>query len=78
MAGAFAKRVEAKNLIITHFSSRHMASDLADTPVADNFEWVEHTATLQLVAEAQLTFGSDAVVPARDFLTIDIRPHVKP
>jgi ribonuclease Z len=54
MAGAFAKRINAKNLILTHFSPRNMRGNEYDECV--------HVRTL--VEQARRTFGKPNVFPA--------------
>ena len=62
MAGKFAKRLNAKQLVLTHFSARYRAKRGAS---ADS-----HRGDVQmLVAEASRAFGKDTVVPAKDFMT---------
>lgn len=57
MAGAFARRIRAQNLVLTHFSPRNFgASDLSECI---------HIRTI--VEQAKRAFGSDRVFPAQDF-----------
>lgn len=57
MAGAFAKRINARNLIITHFSPRNFHGNEYDECV--------HVRTL--VEQARQAFGKPTVYPAHDF-----------
>jgi ribonuclease Z len=59
MAGAFAKRVAARHLIITHFSSRYTDSD-ADRGVD------------QLLAEAQKECPGTTVLAADDLWSFSV------
>jgi ribonuclease Z len=60
IAGALAARIGAKRLALTHFSPRYESDEPGAPRVAD------------LVAEARTAFGSEAVVAAADFMTIEI------
>jgi ribonuclease Z len=60
MAGALAARIRAKRLALTHFSPRYDGFEPGAPRVAD------------LVAEARQAFGSEAVVAAADFMSIEI------
>lgn len=55
MAGAFARDIRAKQLILTHFGGRF----------ACDFDFVQNV----MVQQAQRAFGSDRVIAAQDFLT---------
>lgn len=57
MAGAFARRIGARALILTHFSPRNF----------NNNELSESIAVRQLVEEAKRSFGRSEVFPADDF-----------
>ena len=63
MAGNFAKRLNAKQLVLTHFSARYRATK-AITEEEDQRGHVQ-----MLVAEASRAFGKDSVVAAKDFMT---------
>ncbi|CAG8438964.1 8340_t:CDS:2 [Ambispora gerdemannii] len=61
-AGAFAKRVEAKKLVLTHFSHRYKGGEIE-----------EHVQIMEEIRQAAVrTFESDQVVCARDLMSIDI------
>lgn len=57
MAGEFARRINAKNLVLTHFSPRGFN---------DN-QYNEITHVKKLVEQARTTFGKHHVFPADDF-----------
>lgn len=57
MAGAFARHIGARSLILTHFSPRNF----------NNNEFSEAIAVRQLVEEARRAFGQSDVFPADDF-----------
>ena len=62
MAGGFAKRIGARNLILNHFSSRYSGgSDEASRAVMDAIKKL-----------AAVEFGSDKVVCARDLMSVEI------
>lgn len=61
MAGKFARAVNAKHLILTHFGGGF----------SHDTEYVETV----MVDQARATFGSDNVTAARDHMLIDILPH---
>jgi ribonuclease Z len=63
MAGAFAKRIGAKKLILNHFSARYMGDDHINEEAKKIMN-----AIARLAAEE---FGKD-VICARDFMSIDV------
>jgi ribonuclease Z len=70
MAGAFAKRIRAKQLIITHFSARYDFRGIGSDGRSD----VEGgmCTIQQLVSEAKKSMGSDNVIAAEDFLRFQV------
>lgn len=64
MAGKFAKQIQAKNLVLTHFSPRY-AKPLKSSRYEDAME--------SLVKNAVEGFESDRVTAARDFYTYHVR-----
>ncbi|KAK9825701.1 hypothetical protein WJX81_007988 [Elliptochloris bilobata] len=67
MAGAFARRLGAQQLVLTHFSSRFMERK-EDSDVGD---------VRKLRAQAARSFGSHRVMAATDLYTVDV-PAAKP
>lgn len=62
MAGAFARHVRAKNLILNHFSPRNFRKNTFD----------ESMTVSRLVAQARAAYGSDRVFPAHDFYRFEV------
>mmetsp|Transcript_41230 Transcript_41230/g.98724 ORF Transcript_41230/g.98724 Transcript_41230/m.98724 type:complete len:475 (-) Transcript_41230:89-1513(-) len=62
MAGTFAKCCRAKQLILTHFSSRYKGDDSPESLQVMS----------KIVQEAQESFGNDNVIAARDLMHISI------
>jgi len=72
MAGSFARRLQAKRLILTHFSSR-FESNGSYTSQGAGMD--DRAAVQQLVREAQRAFGSANVIAAKDLLRIPVSSH---
>ena len=66
MAGAFAKRIRARKLVLNHFSARYAGNDDVDEDARRIM-----TAIQQL---AENTYGGE-VVCARDLMTFDVGPR---
>jgi len=64
MAGDFARRINAKRLVLTHFSPRYHLSGQIDGPNSEDVK--------DLMAEAKKAFGKGAVIAAQDFTTWNI------
>ena len=64
MAGAFARRVNAKKLILNHFSARYCGNDDTDEDARTVMEAIRDLA--------RLTYGSQEVLCARDWMSIDV------
>jgi ribonuclease Z len=84
MAGSFAKSINAKVLILTHFSpryQRHRSSE--NLPIKTQEERKEEEEILDddiypLVEQARAAFGSDSVFAAKDRWWISIARHEIP
>ncbi|CAD7701722.1 unnamed protein product [Ostreobium quekettii] len=61
MAGEFARKIGAKQLVLTHFSPRYQQNSSSDSSTIS-----------RLVEEAKQGFRSDNVVAAQDFFTFDV------
>mmetsp|Transcript_9113 Transcript_9113/g.27418 ORF Transcript_9113/g.27418 Transcript_9113/m.27418 type:complete len:330 (-) Transcript_9113:368-1357(-) len=74
MAGAFAKHVQAKHLLLTHFSARFCEEStiLALERPELSSQDCRRLALAVLVEQAQRTFGSMAVTAALDRMIIDL------
>ena len=66
MAGAFARKIGAKKLVLNHFSARYPGDDDCNT------ESKKVMGAIKRLAEVK--FGSN-VVCARDLMTVDIEPR---
>lgn len=64
MAGAFARRVNAKKLILNHFSARYRGNDDTDEAA--------HTVMEAIRDLARSTYGSQEVLCARDWMSIEV------
>jgi ribonuclease Z len=64
MAGAFARRINAKKLILNHFSARYRGDDDCDVEARKVMEGIKALATS--------TFGSSEVVCARDWMSFEV------
>lgn len=60
MAGDFAKKIGAQNLVLTHFSSRYQNEE-------------ETISVKDLLKEAQVQCPQTQVIAAVDFMKIDIQ-----
>eukprot|EP01023_Acetabularia_acetabulum_P064517 TRINITY_DN8360_c0_g1_i4.p1 TRINITY_DN8360_c0_g1~~TRINITY_DN8360_c0_g1_i4.p1 ORF type:complete len:554 (-),score=68.95 TRINITY_DN8360_c0_g1_i4:136-1572(-) len=77
MAGNFARKIRAKALVLTHFSSRYQAFDMSgqgEDIQQDVDQQVQDI--MMLVKQAQRTFGYDAVTAAFDGLTYHVPKRV--
>lgn len=63
LAGALARRINTKQLVLTHFSSRYQG-DISE----ENLSIMEEIRT-----SAVETYGSNSVITARDFMEINIQ-----
>lgn len=61
MAGEFARKINAKQLVLTHFSPRYQYRSSSDD-----------FAISKLIEEARQGFGSDDVIAAHDFYTHEV------
>jgi len=67
MAGYFAAKVQAKKLVLTHFSQRYMGvGDKTATKTGDC------VSIEKLLRQAEIAFKSDSVIVAEDFLVIKL------
>eukprot|EP00899_Mesostigma_viride_P010279 jgi/Mesvir1/19252/Mv06961-RA.1 len=79
MAGAFAASINARSLILTHFSARYTFGRPEEPSEApreggEGMSWQDDDRTTAvLVRQAQATMGSENVIAARDFLRVGIR-----
>lgn len=64
MAGAFANATGARQLVLNHFSARYKGDDDVDEQSAKVMGAIRHLAVE--------SYGSEAVVCARDFMTINV------
>jgi ribonuclease Z len=73
MAGAFAKRINAKALVLNHFSARYKG-DRDPSPDTEMSEGDIQAAKIMsgIRALAIETFGSERVTCARDFMDVDV------
>ena len=67
MAGYFAAKVNAKKLILTHFSQRYKEVGENVTTKTGDCVSIE-----KLLRQAEKAFKSDSVIVAEDFLVIHI------
>jgi len=63
MAGTFAKAINAKNLILTHFGGQYTCS----------FDYIQNV----MVPQAQKAFGSPNVHAAKDFWAFNLDGYVR-
>ena len=76
MAGAFARHIRARALVLTHFSNRY--SKKGDTSGRDGESDGDSQDVLQwLMDQAKQAYGSDRVWAANDFYTFNIRPQLR-
>ncbi|GJE84588.1 ribonuclease Z [Phanerochaete sordida] len=68
MAGAFAKRIGAKRLVLNHFSARYAGNDDVNEEARNVMVAIRH------LAEEQYGDGRE-VLCARDLMTIDVEPR---
>jgi len=67
MAGYFAAKVQAKKLVLAHFSQRYKGvGDKRATKTGDC------VSIEKLVRQAEIAFKSDSVIAAEDFLVIKL------
>ncbi|KAI3431485.1 hypothetical protein D9Q98_004536 [Chlorella vulgaris] len=86
-AGAFAAAVDARNLVLTHFSARYesMAVQPQQRRATDRPRPAPLTGVLgqelgggemrRLLEETQSTYGKDSIFLANDFFTFKVAPH---
>jgi ribonuclease Z len=73
MAGAFAKAIGAKRLVLNHFSSRYKADqDVVDGVDVDPSTLVASKIMMAIRDLAIDSYGSNNVTCARDFMSVDI------
>eukprot|EP01024_Parvocaulis_polyphysoides_P028767 TRINITY_DN2597_c0_g1_i2.p1 TRINITY_DN2597_c0_g1~~TRINITY_DN2597_c0_g1_i2.p1 ORF type:complete len:559 (-),score=89.17 TRINITY_DN2597_c0_g1_i2:692-2332(-) len=78
MAGNFARKINAKALILTHFSSRYQAFQMSGQGEEIEQDVDQTNQDIQkLVRQAQRTFGYDAVAPAFDGFTYHVPKNKK-
>lgn len=66
MAGAFAKRIGARKLILNHFSARYAGNDDINE---------EAKKIMTAIGELATSEYGNAVICARDFMSIDVSPR---
>lgn len=64
MAGAFARRINARKLVLNHFSARYSGNDDVDDEARTVMEAIRDLA--------KLTYGSQDVLCARDWMSIEV------
>lgn len=67
MAGGFARDINARLLILTHFSPRYEGFPLMDTSAEE-----ESRLVAGLIGQAKDEFGSGNVVAAHDYYTVRV------
>lgn len=68
MAGAFARRIGARRLVLNHFSARYAGNDDTDDDARKVMDAIQRLA--------QQEFGADQeVVCARDLMTVEVEPR---
>ena len=76
MAGAFARSVRARALVLTHFSNRYSnKGEMAGQGFGADTEGDRQSVLQWLINQAREAYGSDRVWVANDFYTFEIR-HV--
>ena len=77
MAGAFARKIRARALVLTHFSNRYSkrGEAQAQQPGAEA-EGDRPDVVRWLTTQAKEAFGSGRVWAADDFYTFQVRPRV--
>lgn len=74
MAGAFARRVQARALVLTHFSNRYSnRAEIAGQEYAVETEGDRQDVLQWLMDQAKEAYGSSNVWAASDFYTFDIK-----
>ncbi len=67
MAGAFARRIGARKLVLNHFSARYAGNDDVDEEARKVMEAIRDLA--------ESTYGGGEVVCARDLMSFDVGPR---
>ncbi|KAK2187378.1 hypothetical protein NP493_168g04011 [Ridgeia piscesae] len=70
MAGRFARQINAKKLILTHFSQRYRPASQLNKEDDDDVTAPE--GVHKLVLQAKAAFGSENVEAAEDFLVVSV------
>ena len=74
MAGAFARRIRAHALVLTHFSNRYSNKrQMRPEKLQDEPEEDQKAVLKWLIGQAQEAFGSHRVWAAEDFFTFEIK-----
>ena len=74
MAGAFARSIRARALVLTHFSNRYSnRGEMQGQGNAMDSESDRQDVQQWLMNQAKEAYGSDAVWAANDFYTFEIR-----
>ena len=74
MAGYFAAKVNAKVLVLTHFSQRYKgAGENVETKTTGS----DCDSTEKLLRQAEKAFKSDSVIAADDFMVVHIPLKLK-
>jgi ribonuclease Z len=76
MAGAFAREIGAKTLVLTHFSKRYASFDCGVSQTGcdsdEEARGLQGQAVKRLVMRARQTFRSNRVIAAEDFARIEV------
>ena len=69
MAGAFAKRIRARKLVLNHFSARYPGNDDVNEEARRIMDGIRELAVN--------SFGSGEVICARDLMSFDVGPRAE-